>query len=242
MRCKNCGYVNEKGATRCIKCNEELHEAPNPYVPNNDDRRATMFNAAVLGTMMENGMTPPAHQPERPEMRTVLDAAARIDEGGERRRPQPQPHPATSTVLEGADGQEVPVPARPQPTPNKKVKPDFGGTVNPYSRVVVEDEPQTPRCTLTLLSDDGNEAAAEPIAIEGGEELFELTRDNTNPADNTISSHQAVLSHDEEGWHIKDASTYKTTAIVVTSRTKLKEGDIIVMGSSRFVFTEEQNK
>ena len=69
---------------------------------------------------------------------------------------------------------------------------------------------------------------------------FELTRDNTVPFDNTISSHQAILTHDADGWYIEDKSTYHTTAIIASRRMRLEEGDTVVLGSSRFVFTENK--
>lgn len=78
------------------------------------------------------------------------------------------------------------------------------------------------------------------IACSG--DSFELTRDNTNPDDRTISSHQAVLTHDSDGWYIEDCSTYQTTSIVARRRMRLESGDIVVLGSSRFVFSDDDPK
>lgn len=112
----------------------------------------------------------------------------------------------------------------------------YGGTINPWA------QKQEARCWLKSMDykpSVGLHPGYGSLVRCNGDE-FELTRNNTNPSDNTISSHQAILIHDANGWYIEDKSTYHSTAIIVSRRTKLEEGDTIVLGSSRFVFTEEE--
>lgn len=106
------------------------------------------------------------------------------------------------------------------------------GTINPWTR-----KQQPGYCWLHGIDETGQRKDDHIISCDSNS--FELTRDNINPNDHTISSHQAILTKDSDGWYIEDKSTYQTTAILVSRRTKLEEGDIIVLGSSRFVFTEQ---
>lgn len=91
-----------------------------------------------------------------------------------------------------------------------------------------------------------------PVAMVGenpkyipGEALFkgdynELTRENLDPDNMTITTKvQAVLTHKEDGWYIEDKSAQHTTLIQVTSPTKIKSGDVILMGNRLFLFSEE---
>lgn len=111
-----------------------------------------------------------------------------------------------------------------------------GGTINPWAQ---KKEAMCWLKSMDYKPSVGNHPGYGILVKCNGDE-FELTRNNTNPSDNTISSHQAMLSHDTNGWYLEDISTYHSTAIIVSRRTKLEEGDTIVLGSSRFVFTEEE--
>ena len=107
------------------------------------------------------------------------------------------------------------------------------GTFNPWAK----RQPQV-QCYLTSLDGETNTPSGQPIAFSG--DSCEITRDGINPADRAISAHQAMLTHDGQGWYIEDQSTYQTTAIVAKRRLKLEEGDIIVLGTSRYIFSENQ--
>lgn len=132
--------------------------------------------------------------------------------GMHRRRPEPGPE---SSHDDGSRFASAP-----------SGRPYAGGTINPWA--------QKKQVTCKLKNVDSGEI------VDAKGDSFSLTRDNTNPADSTISSHQAILSHDANGWFIEDTSTYHTTAILVSRRTRLQEGDVVLMGSTRFVFSEEE--
>ena len=75
----------------------------------------------------------------------------------------------------------------------------------------------------------------QPITFSGNNVI--LNRQNTDPNNNTITSkEQAVIIHKKDGWYIDNRSAGKTTYIQVTHETKLKPGDIIVMGNRAFEF------
>lgn len=198
MRCKNCGYVNDDNAVKCIKCNADL--------------RGSMSSAS--STRCETGEE---FQPARTVMESSgslnSNAGTQVETGGRRHRPEP---------------------GTPSPARNEGVYPPagapFSGTINPW-----QQQRRIAGCWLKPLDAAPNQP---PVCCNGNE--FALTRANTNPADATISSHQALLSHDATGWYIEDQSTYHSTAIVVSRRTRLEEGDVVVLGSSRFVFTEQE--
>ena len=130
-----------------------------------------------------------------------------------------RPEPSLSAVMSGNGTL----------SPNKPCESQEQGTINPWIR-----KSQNRICWLHKIDETG-----ECMALKCEGDRFELTRDNTNPDDHAISSHQAILTSDADGWYIEDSSTYKTTAIVAGRRMKLEEGDIVVLGMSRFQFTEK---
>ncbi len=126
-----------------------------------------------------------------------------------------------------------------EPTPAKVNKaPITGGTINPWA---------TPQagfgsvsyCKLSPLPNVPNEKHM-PGEVELKGDMITLNRANLDPDNMIISqSNQATLSCKNGKWFIKDESSYKTTYIHAGKETPLHNGDIILMGNRRFVFTEE---
>lgn len=77
---------------------------------------------------------------------------------------------------------------------------------------------------------------------EGSELNFEginvvLNRDNTDPNNATITSlAQASISYENDEWSIEDKSEYKTTFVQVARKTKLQQGDLILLGNQLYRF------
>lgn len=147
-------------------------------------------------------------------------------------------HKTSPTIPDAPEPTLVPQPT-PEPAPTKPTKPaaTFSKTVNAWmggGPVMVA------RCKLTPIPMPGENPKYIP-----GEALFkgernELNRENLDPDNMTITSKvQAELTHKEDGWYIEDKSSQHTTLIQITSPTKLKDGDIILMGNRMFVFSEE---
>jgi len=69
-----------------------------------------------------------------------------------------------------------------------------------------------------------------------GEKVI-LNRANTIPTNSTITSNQqAVITSIEGKWYITDLSGLQTTFIRPSTPVELKNGDIILLGDSRFEF------
>jgi hypothetical protein len=114
-------------------------------------------------------------------------------------------------------------------------------TIDPYR--VKENK----ACFLELVNRDGEENAIpdiEQTILEFSNEdeaPIELNREKLDPDNFTITSKvQAELSYKNGKWYLQDKSTLNTTFIRVAERTELKEGDIILMGDRKFIFTTEQ--
>ncbi|MBQ7209302.1 MAG: zinc-ribbon domain-containing protein [Paludibacteraceae bacterium] len=135
--------------------------------------------------------------------------------------PQPTPQPAPT----------------PEPTPNPTPNPGttgFGGTVPPWMQMT-----QVGYCRLTPMENfPGERHMPQEAQLKG--EYIEINRGNLDPDNNTISQKvQAIITYENGQWFIKDESAYKTTYIYAGEKTPIKSGDVILMGSRRFIFTEE---
>jgi len=110
------------------------------------------------------------------------------------------------------------------------------GTIDPY-RVRLDTPPS---CRLKLVPRDGEalDAAATEKEFVAGETPIVLNRTNLDQANNSITSKvQAELVFENGRWLLSDRSDLCTTFIRVGERTELKDGDIIIMGDRKFVFT-----
>lgn len=205
MRCNNCGYVNETGATHCIKCDAPLvgDDSKMGTMPSCPSTEREDFQPGATVCEVTNGGS-----------HGIKEGVPSLSVG--RQRPEPSIH---DTVREDV--------TQPPSRPDNK---DVQGTINPW----ICNKQQSGSCWLRRLDESSSNMV---IKCEG--EQFEITRENSNPDDHAISSHQAVITHDANGWYIEDISTYKTTAIIAGRKMKLEEGDVLVFGMSRFQFTEK---
>ena len=74
--------------------------------------------------------------------------------------------------------------------------------------------------------------------FEGSEVI--LTRDNTEPGNQSITSHeQAIITYVEGHWYIEDRSEQKTTFVQAAKKIELHDGDIILLGNRLFEFKEQ---
>lgn len=90
-------------------------------------------------------------------------------------------------------------------------------------------------CTLKRLSWQSEQIQYSPVSYSG--RTIVLNRRNTDANNNSITSReQAVLTHENGEWFIENRSEQKTTLIRVDRKTKLNDGDIIVLGNRMFEF------
>lgn len=121
---------------------------------------------------------------------------------------------------------------------NKKPTPNYGETINPWASPQGVF-PSVSYCKLSPMPIMPDEKHM-PSEVELKGEKTVLKRGNIDPDNMTISQdNQAILTCKNGKWYIKDLSLYKTTYVHAGTDTPLKNGDIILMGNRRFVFTED---
>ena len=114
----------------------------------------------------------------------------------------------------------------------------YGGTINTFGGMPF-GAPMMNYCKLTPMPSAPNEKHL-PKEVELKGDYNELNRGNLDPDNFTISQNlQAILTCKNGKWYIKDQSHYKTTYVLASEEMPLKNGDVILMGSRRFVFTED---
>ena len=99
---------------------------------------------------------------------------------------------------------------------------------------------QTPKCTLTFLSRDGNPTNDSSLRFSGN--IIQLNRGNTEPGNQTITSKiQAELSFENDKWYLQDKSALRSTYIYADEKIELRQGDVIVLGNRLFEFNYDSD-
>lgn len=258
-RCKNCGWLNDDNVLECQKCSAPLTESSMastqrsyPQMPtknDNDGMRKTVSESKFFDTNRNQDdfqresprnsgkQCPKCGYPVVDGMRVCPDCGTslasgkiieQIDEGkacwncGKR---NPLEARFCSFCGEDLDGKK-------QAEPRNEIKPSHArmGTVNPWMK---PDDGAF--CTLKPLPWDGENVDHQPISFSG--KSIVLSRDNTDPNNQSItSSEQAILSFEDGEWFIVDKSSMHTTYVQASHSTKLHKGDIIVLGNRLFEF------
>lgn len=106
------------------------------------------------------------------------------------------------------------------------------GTIDPYR------QPSVPFKEVFLQRLEARDEPPVVLAFSTKEDHIEVNRANLDAANNTITSKvQAEFTFSEGKWHIKDCSEKKSTFIQVAETHELKEGDILLIGNKRFIFS-----
>ena len=213
MRCKNCGWENEPNVYRCIKC-----------------------NAPLQGSMVDNGQPKNSFAEEKPLRETLRESSTNNMRYSESKK---------GCVCErcgypiAANMNECPMCHTPINRNSYKYRGDGNeqgnrshvrGTENPWA-----NPSQDSFCTLKRLSWQSEQIRYEPVSYSG--QTIILNRKNTDANNNSITSkEQAVLTNENGQWFIENLSEQKTTLIRVDRKTKLNDGDIIVLGNRMFEF------
>lgn len=204
---------------RCTNCGWDNAE---------QNTRCEKCNAPLEKTVREDQTfvyeTPP------PGMREPIGKTVREDQG------------FNKTLRDYPETQRDPVeePVAPKATPEPKqpsnADPVYGGTIPPWMQF---GPSMMSFCRLTPMPLAPNEKHL-PQEVELKGEFNELNRGNLEPDNFTISQKvQAIMTCKDGKWYIKDQSPYKTTFVLASEEVPLKNGDVILMGNRRFVFTEE---
>lgn len=212
MRCTNCGWENPDGAQRCEKCNSPLAEVPafEPKVYESmQDIKSTVREISEPIELKEKGeICPQCGFP-------VRDGTTRCPNCGKE----------FGSFDERLSGTPFIAPA-----PIAGVASKFGATVNPWSN------PNAGKTFKLQPVAWDNEQIDIPAMTYSGE-LVGLNRENTDPANNTITSKiQAEVTNENGKWFIEDKSQQKSTFIHAGRKMELADGDVIILGNRRFVF------
>lgn len=215
MRCKNCGWLNEPNASRCVKCNAPLQGSMIEQTPSQPSSESTPLKSTLR---------------EAPSQADWLDPEAAPVNNNRKCRQCGYPLgtmmkecPVCHTPIDGA-------PYTPQGGQGMGYSASRGGTVNPWMRPT-----QDTFCTLRRIAWDNEQVTYEPVSYSG--ESILLNRANTDANNHSITSKvQAVLTHENGEWFIQNQSEQKTTLIRVDKKTKLEDGDVIILGNRLFEF------
>lgn len=108
-------------------------------------------------------------------------------------------------------------------------------------RVAPVPEPEKPKCCLTIIPEDDEQAEATINEYEG--ESIILKRENTEPGNRTITSkEQAELMFENGKWFVLNKSEYGSTYIEANRKLEILPGDVLVLGDRRFIFQAEETK
>lgn len=240
MRCKNCGWENPDGQTKCEKCHGSLGDATpahKPTTPVSDRMKSTVAEGVIFNDSTPS-VTPPQTCPKcgypvsenstscpncNYEFHTASTAkqSVKCKSCGAEISPEAKfcPNCGAST----SDN-------TPQP---RRIQRSAMGTVmgGPVSGPMASNK----FCTLRPIAWEGEEVNYNPITYSG--ETIVLNRANTDANNNSITSReQAIITCENGEWYIENKSDLRTTFIRVNGKVKLTNGDIIVLGNREFEF------
>ncbi|MCQ2324616.1 MAG: FHA domain-containing protein [Paludibacteraceae bacterium] len=258
MRCKNCGWDNPAGLTKCEKCNTPLEgdvsnqpaasyngtacESNYADTVTEGSNAAPVYGKTVCESNAFSGVsTPVTNSTPSTSAAGVLD---RCPECGYPLRPGTSVCPKchhmlelAATELEDSCGTSFEHAMPSKPGKKQEVAPTrFDGTVMPGMNM-------TPDIwfSLTPIAHQGERETPQKVEFE--DRHVELNRDNIDPKNHTITSKvQAVVDYDSKKnrWYIQDKSSQRYTFVRCTDEMPLMDGDEILMGDRRFIFHAEK--
>lgn len=239
MRCKNCGWENPTGKSKCEKCNaplsgsmidrESVHRSNSREnaIYEHDSLHSTVSESSVFNSMNEShsggkvcencGYELAEGMKVCPACRTSAVGAKEAYQQQSKERNNHCPKCGANLIH------------------NARFCPQCGQTLR-MGTVGAWDNPQHDDfCTLRPIAWTKEEVTYNPITYSG--QVIVLNRENTDPNNQTITSkEQAVLTHENGAWYIEDHSEKQSTMIRVSKKTKLESGDIIALGNRLFEF------
>lgn len=222
MRCNNCGHMNSSGS-RCEKCNAPLKGSmvgnenhPNIDVPEQQEsnlgKTIAGKDASALPWDCPNCGYPVIAGSKSCSKCGFDFATNSVVSPNPKVEPMAEQKPEQKAVTE-------------EPSMRSRGK-QFAGTVDPYQK----------GCFLKPIATNF-ESEMEAIKIKASSNETEIGREMLGADNSTISSHQANLLFHNGKWLIKDCSTNGSTFVHASDYLELQEGDIIMMGDRRFVFS-----
>lgn len=239
MRCKNCGWENPDGLTKCEKCHSNLSDATpahKPTTPVSDRMKSTVAEGVVF-----SDPTPVSSPKTCPKCGyPISESSTSCPNCNFELQVAPTARQTVKCISCGADIEPsakfcpscgVPMKAeKPQP---HRIQRSAMSTV--MCGPVSGPQSNNKFCTLKPIAWEGEDVNYNPITYSG--DTIILNRSNTDANNNSITSReQAVLTCEDGEWYIENRSDLRTTFIRVNGRIKLTSGDIIVLGNREFEF------
>ena len=254
MRCKNCGWENPDNAIRCEKCNAPLSGSMVDRDSHSGDPQPGSYSERPLsGTVKESSVFPSASvnnqgTRRRPSADSYDDvnvnesAPSTCPKCGYPLRPDMKVCPSCGTPLRNAPKNEpnaVATKKCPKCGSPVKANEKFCGNCGAPLRMGTVNNWINPSqgvfCTLKPIAWTNEGIEYQPISYSG--DTIILNRSNTDPNNNSITSkEQAALIHDGNDWFIENRSEQETTYLKVSKKTKLENGDVIILGNRLFEF------
>lgn len=236
MRCKNCGWEgNSPGQLRCSKCNALLPQSEAPFPQPENAPRGTMPQQSsqqpLSGTLREGASSVQVENP----LSTSASSVNGVSRASVVKCPKcgyPVANvskcPNCGFNLSGGSQSASPSISNQQQSSNVNSK----ATISPW-----EMARRKSKCSLTIVEWESGEKGKE---IDFTEAHIDLNRENLEPDNLSITSKiQATLDFKDGTWFISDKSAQQTTFIKVNDNTPLKDGDVILMGNCKFLFTQK---
>lgn len=211
--CPNCGYPVMGDFTSCPNCGTSIAAAPKPTTIQNLDRPSEPAVAAPVAA-------PAPAAPAESAVKSALKDLG-IDE----------------TVKCTKCGAEVSIDFSYCPKCGERIHLPTVRAIR--HKPTPPPEPPKPKCHLTIIPEEDEQAEPTPIDYEGASVI--LTRENTEPNNRTITSkEQAELICEDGKWYLLNKSELGSTYLEANRKLELQKGDVIVLGDRRFKFEAEE--
>ena len=239
MRCKNCGWENPDGLTKCEKCNGILNEASsehNPTTPVSDRMRSTISEGVIFNDQFSGIAPKTCPKCGYPVSDSSISCPNCYHEL------QPAPTAKQSSTCKSCGAEISPnarfcsscgTPVASESAHPRKIQRSNMGTV--MGGPIVGPASVNTFCTLKPIAWQGEDVNYNPITYSG--DTIILNRANTDANNHSITSReQAILTCEDGEWYIENRSDLRTTFLRVNGKVKLTSGDVIVLGNREFEF------
>lgn len=230
MRCKNCGWENPDGISKCERCSSQL-ERTAPSNTGNENKQMAEASINLRATIRESASGYPFSESQNTQTHNETNCNERIC------------HNCGYNMTSGMNVcPQCGAPQKKQssaPFANKSIKekhctkcgsvliagtrfcPACGQQLRNSGTVNAWDNPQSNEfCSLRPIAWSRENTQYNAISYSG--ERIVLNRANTDPNNQSITSHeQAVLTNDGKDWYIEDLSEQHSTMLRISKKNEV---------------------
>jgi len=222
MRCNNCGFNNPADRMRCEKCNAPLKGSMVDQGQNENNQTSDGLAGTIKGNQVKADPwdCPQCSRPVIPGSGACNKCGYNFETGSTIPSKEPEIEPCKYGVPVPPAEKENELPSFRKQGLSPKM------TIDPYQKGFKLQPVAT-----------NYENEFEEVKIRAVSDTVKLGRDDIDPENSTISSKQAVMVNKNGKWYIKDESSHKTTFVYAKDYIELQDGDIIMMGNRKFIFS-----